>query len=133
MELPKSLPFILMETAIVLRLKVFIVFIIYERISRPLVVPVSLEVVQLLTMYNMKIWDITYLRRGTFIRPTRIKVSIFPHMLIITVLIGKILFKHIASVYIINHTNIIDVLPNIFKILDIPFIIVFSLNSQWIL
>ena len=49
-ELPKSLPFTYIDTAIVLNVTCASVFIIYDLINKPLLVPVSLLKVQLLTI-----------------------------------------------------------------------------------
>lgn len=78
-ELPNNLPLMEIDTAIVLRENCIIVFMIYERISKPLLVPVSLDTAQLLTtLIDEDKECITDLRRRAFIRTTRIKVSVFP-------------------------------------------------------
>ena len=51
-EFPNSLPFTVIETAIVLNVNYLIVLIIYDLINNPLLVPVNLDTVQLLTNIN---------------------------------------------------------------------------------
>lgn len=84
-----------MWTLIVLSVTYDIVFIIWDLINRPLLVPVNLLIVQLLTKGTaISLVLLTYLRGGAFVRTSGIEISIFPQILVVAVLIREVLLNH---------------------------------------
>lgn len=129
-EFPNSLPFTVIETAIVLNVNYLIVLIIYDLINNPLLVPVNLDTVQLFTKHKLNLISLLIYGAGHSYEPPGLKLA-YSHRF--SSLLSW-LVKSYFNMFPLETNNYLyyPILLHGFKVFLVPLIKVLSLKTKWI-